>query len=53
MTRFERIKEKAYFIWQFRQRNGLVFMDDGKGDYRQITDKDDWEEAEAELNNGE
>lgn len=48
-----RIEKRAYGIWEYRQRNGLVFISDVWGNLREITAEDDWLEAEADIQHAE
>ena len=46
---FERIKKRAYEIWEYRTQNNIGFEYRRPGMLYELTDKDDWLEAEAEI----
>ena len=45
----QRIRERAYEIYEFRQENNMALTSDNSGELREITAQDDWLEAEAEI----
>lgn len=48
-----RIEKRAYAIWEYRQRIGLVFTSNAFGVLREITAEDDWFEAEEDIQHAE
>ena len=45
----QRIRERAYEIYEFRQDTCLTLTIDRLGNLREITAQDDWLEAEIEV----
>lgn len=46
----QKIRERAYEIWEYRQSAGMIYMFDKKiNDIREISAQDDWLEAEMEV----
>ena len=44
----QKIRELAYEKWEYRQNNDVLYILD-KGELREITEIDDWLEAENEI----
>ena len=49
MTLNDRIRQKAYEIWQYRQEMGQYLIVDNLGNVRKLTAQDDWLEAEFQV----
>ena len=45
----QEIRERAYFIWEFRQENDEQYIVGKEGNLREITAQDDWLQAEEEI----
>jgi len=46
---FERIKKRAYEIWEYRTQNNIGFEYRQPGTLYELTAQDDWLEAESEI----
>ncbi len=51
-TTIQRIRERAYEIWEFRQENNMALVVEN-GELRDITAQDDWLEAEEKIRHAE
>jgi len=45
----QKIRERAFEIFEFRQQHGMMYIVDRVGNVRKITEQDDWLEAEVEV----
>lgn len=45
----KQIELRAYEVWQYRQHYGMLYVMDKHGDLRDITEQDDWLEAEKQI----
>lgn len=48
----QKIRERAYEIWEYRHQAGLLYVFDKLHNIREITAQDDWLEAEREILDG-